>query len=115
MSTFDDREKAFEVKFAHDQENEFRAEMMTLRQISVWGVSLMRISPDEKEHRTAALQSLEMQKGAKALIIAQLADDLSGTWMRMRLKQPMTCSCRMRAKNGDDPTRLKAHQISLIA
>lgn len=78
MSTFDDRENAFEAKFAHDQENEFRAEMMALRQIAVWGVSLMRISLDEKGHRTAALQSLEMQKGAKALILAQLADDLSG-------------------------------------
>ena len=69
MGTFDDRENAFEAKFAHDQENEFRAEMMALRQIAVWGVSLMQILPDEK-HRTAALQSLEMQKGAKALILA---------------------------------------------
>ena len=85
LSTFDDREKAFEVKFAHDQEKEFRAEMMALRQIAVWGVSLIQISSAEKEHRTAALQSLEMQKGAKALILAQLADDLSGARMRMRL------------------------------
>lgn len=78
MSTFDDRENAFEAKFAHDQEKEFRAEMMALHQIAVWGVSLMRISLDEKGHRTAALQSLEMQKGANALILAQLADYLSG-------------------------------------
>ena len=78
MSTFDDRENAFEAKFAYDQEKEFRTEMMALRQIAVWGVSLMQISPDEKEHRTAALHSIEMQKGAKALILAQLADDLSG-------------------------------------
>jgi hypothetical protein len=34
--------------------------MMALRQIAVWGVSLMQISPDEKEHRTAALHSFEM-------------------------------------------------------
>jgi len=78
MSTFDDRENAFEAKFAHDQEMEFRAEMMALRQIAVWSVSLMQISRQEKEHRTAALHSLEIQKGAKALILAQLADDLSG-------------------------------------
>ena len=78
MSTFDDRENAFEAKFAHDEEQEFRAAMMGLRQIAVGGVSLMQISPEEKEHRTAALQSLEMQKGAKTLILAQLADDLSG-------------------------------------
>ena len=72
MSTFDDRENAFEAKFAHDQETEFRAETMALRQITVWGVSLVQIT----EHHTAALQSLEMQKGAKALILVQLADDL---------------------------------------
>jgi hypothetical protein len=41
MSTFDDRENAFEAKFANDQEKEFRAEMMALRQIAVWGVFLM--------------------------------------------------------------------------
>ena len=61
-STFDDRENAFEAKFAHDQETEFRAEIMALRQIAVWGVSLMQISSEEKEHRTAALHSLKMQK-----------------------------------------------------
>ena len=48
MSTFDDRENAIKAKFAHDQEQEFRAEMMALRQIAVWGVSLMQISPEEK-------------------------------------------------------------------
>ena len=107
MSTFDDRENAFEAKFAHDQEKEFRAEMMALRQIAVWGVSVMQISPQEKEHRTAALQSLEMQKGTKALILAQLADDLSGMWMRMRLKQPMTCSYGMHAKKWGSPHPIK--------
>ena len=38
----------------------------------------MRISLHKKKHRTAALQSLKMQKTAKALILAQLADGLSG-------------------------------------
>ena len=78
MRTFDDRENAFEAKFAHDQEKEFGAEMMALRQIAVWGVSLMQVSPEEQEHRTAALHQLEMQKGAKALTLVKLAHDLSG-------------------------------------
>jgi hypothetical protein len=38
MSTFDDSENAFEAKFAHDQEKEFHAEFMVLRQIAAWGV-----------------------------------------------------------------------------
>ena len=76
MSTFDDRENAFEAKFAHDQEKEFRAEIMALRQITVWGVSLVQITPEGKEHHTAVLQSLEMQKSAKALLLVQFADYL---------------------------------------
>ena len=48
LSKFDDRENAFEAKFAHDQEKEFRAEMMALRQIAVLGVSLTQITPEEK-------------------------------------------------------------------
>ena len=38
MNTFDDSENAFEAKFAHDQEKEFHAELMVLRQIAAWGV-----------------------------------------------------------------------------
>ena len=38
MSAFDDRENAFEAKFAHDQEKECHAEMMEVRQIAAWGV-----------------------------------------------------------------------------
>jgi hypothetical protein len=37
----------------------------------------MHKSPKEKENHTAALQSLEMQKAAMALILAKLTDDLS--------------------------------------
>jgi len=105
MSTFDNRENAFEAKFAHDQEQEFRAAMMALRQIAVWGVFSMQISPEEKEHRTAALQSLEMQKGVKALILAQLADDLSGDLDEKAIKTTYDLFLRdAREKMGLIPT-----------
>ena len=107
MSTFDDRENAFEAKFAHDQEKEFRAEMMALRQIAVWGVSLMQVSPEEKEHRTAALHSLEIQKGAKTLILVNWPMICPWIWMRMPLKQPMTCSYEMHAKKWGSPHPIK--------
>ena len=76
----------------------------------------MQVSPEEKEHRIAALRSLEMQKGAKALILAKLADDLSGDMDEDAIKTTYDLFLRdARGKNGADTIRLKAHQIPLIA
>src|SRR6056297_3171379 len=41
MSIFDDRENAYENKFAHDAEMEFRAEAMRNRAIAYWAAELM--------------------------------------------------------------------------
>ena len=36
MTTFDDREKAFETKFAHDSEMQFRAEARRNKLLGLW-------------------------------------------------------------------------------
>ena len=41
MSSLDDREKAFEGKFAHDQEQEFRATARRNRMLAEWAAHLM--------------------------------------------------------------------------
>jgi hypothetical protein len=41
MSIFDDRETAYENKFAHDAEMEFRAEALRNRQIAYWAAEVM--------------------------------------------------------------------------
>ena len=76
----------------------------------------MQVSPEEKEHRTAALHSLEIQKGAKALILVKLAHDLSGDMDADAIKTTYDLFLRDACdKNGAHPIRLNAHQISLIA
>ncbi len=40
MTTFDDREHAFEAKFAHDEEMQFRARMRRNRFMAVWASAL---------------------------------------------------------------------------
>ena len=71
------------------------------------GVSLMQVSPEGKEHRTAALHSLEMQKGAKALILAKLADDLSGDVDEDAIKTTYDLSYGMHAKKWGSPHPIK--------
>lgn len=46
MSTFDDRENAFEAKFAHDSELQFRAEARRNKALGLWAAGLLDKSGD---------------------------------------------------------------------
>ena len=41
MSTFDDRENAFETKFAHDAEMQFKAEARANKLLGLWAAELL--------------------------------------------------------------------------
>ena len=47
MSTFDDREKGFERKFANDEEQEFRATARRNRMLAEWAAGLMGLEKPE--------------------------------------------------------------------
>ena len=60
MTTFDNREKAFEQKFAHDQELKFKAEARRNNLLAAWAAEKMGITGDsvanyQKEVRRADL------------------------------------------------------------
>ncbi len=47
MSDFNDREKAYENKYAHDQEMEFRAQARRNRLLGEWAAGLMGMTGDD--------------------------------------------------------------------
>jgi hypothetical protein len=47
MTTFDDRESAFENKFVHDAEMEFKAESLRNKLIAYWACELMGRSAED--------------------------------------------------------------------
>ncbi|NDH02760.1 MAG: DUF1476 domain-containing protein, partial [Marivivens sp.] len=47
MSTFDDREKAFEDKFAHDAEMQFKAEARRNKLLGLWAAELLGKSGED--------------------------------------------------------------------
>ncbi|MEA3389080.1 MAG: DUF1476 domain-containing protein, partial [Pseudomonadota bacterium] len=49
MTTFDDREKAFENMFAHDQEMEFRIQARRNRLLGEWAAVKMGLTPEETD------------------------------------------------------------------
>ena len=44
MTTFDDRENAFEAKFAHDADMQFKAEARRNKLLGLWAADLMGLS-----------------------------------------------------------------------
>ena len=49
MATFDDREKGFERKFAHDAEMQFKAEARRNKLLGLWAAAKMGLSGDAAE------------------------------------------------------------------
>ncbi|RME67923.1 MAG: DUF1476 domain-containing protein [Alphaproteobacteria bacterium] len=47
MTSFDDRERAFENKFAHDAELRFKAEMRRNKLLGLWAAELMGMAEDK--------------------------------------------------------------------
>ena len=47
MPQFDDREQAFEKKFAHDEELQFKADARRNKLLGLWAAELMGLSGDE--------------------------------------------------------------------
>jgi hypothetical protein len=62
MSTFDDREKGFERKFALDQDQEFRAQARRNRLLGEWAAGLMGLE-NPKDYAQAVVKSDFEQPG----------------------------------------------------
>ena len=62
MSAFDDREKGFEKKFAHDQELQFKAEARRNKLLGLWAAELMGITGDEAAEYAKTVIKADFEK-----------------------------------------------------
>ena len=69
MTTFDDRENAFEAKFAHDAELQFRVDARRNKLVGLWAAELLGKSGDE----AAAYAMSVVQADASATTAAMSA------------------------------------------
>lgn len=77
MTTFDEREQAFERKFAHDQELEFKATARRNRLLGEWAAGLMGLATVE-EYARAVVKSDFEQPGDED-VLRKVFQDLSGS------------------------------------
>ena len=76
MTTFDDREAAFENKFAHDEEMQFRAEARRNKLLGLWAAGLMGLSGDDAAAYAMTVVQADFEQAGHEDVVRKLATDL---------------------------------------
>ena len=76
MTTFDDREHAFEAKFAHDTEMQFRAEARCNKLLGLWAAELMGLSGDEALAYAMTVVKADFEEAGHEDVVRKVAADL---------------------------------------
>ncbi len=77
MSQFDDRERAFETKFARDEEMQFRIIARRNRLLGEWAAGLMGLSDAEKDAYAKDVVRADFEEVGDEDVIRKLLGDLT--------------------------------------
>ena len=78
MTTFDDRERAFESKFAHDEELRFRVIARRNRLLGQWAARLMGLSDAEADAYAKDVIRSDFEEAGDDDVIRKVLGDLTG-------------------------------------
>lgn len=76
MTTFDDREKAFEAKFARDEDMAFRVTARRNRLVGQWAAAQMKLTPEETDAYAKAVVQADFEEAGDEDVIRKLLGDL---------------------------------------
>ena len=76
MTTFDDRENAFENKFAHDAEMQFKAEARRNKLLGLWAADLMGKSGDAADAYAKEVIRADFEEAGDEDVYRKVAGDL---------------------------------------
>lgn len=78
MSTFDNREQAFEAKFAHDADMQFRAEARANKLTGLWAAELLGKSGQDATDYAMTVVAADFEEAGHEDVVRKLAADLEG-------------------------------------
>lgn len=76
MTTFDDRERAFEAKFARDEEMAFRVTARRNRLLGQWAAARMNLTPEETDAYAKAVVQADFEEAGDEDVVRKLLGDL---------------------------------------
>ncbi len=77
MTTFDDRERAFETKYARDEEMQFRIIARRNRLLGEWAARLMNLSDEETSSYAKDVVRADFEEAGDEDVIRKVLGDLT--------------------------------------
>jgi hypothetical protein len=107
MTTFDDREKAFESKYALDQEQEFKAVARRNKLLGLWAAGKMGLGADSAEEYGRAIVKADFEQPGEEDVYRKIAQDLEGAGLVVsegeirRKMDELSSVAREQIRNGE--------------
>lgn len=77
MTTFDDRERAFETQFAREEEMAFRVTARRNRLVGQWAAAQMGLTPEETDAYAKAVVQADFEEAGDDDVVRKLVGDLT--------------------------------------
>jgi hypothetical protein len=77
MSTFDEREKGFEKKFAHDQDLKFKAESRRNKMLAEWAAAKLGITGAAVEDYIKSVRRADLEEKGDDDVVRKVAKDFA--------------------------------------
>jgi hypothetical protein len=78
MNNFNDREKAFEKKFANDQEAEFKISAKRNKLLGTWVASILNLNEEQKKNYITEVIKSDFQEAGDEDVFKKIKKDLEG-------------------------------------
>lgn len=76
MTTFDERENAFEAKFAHDEEMQFKAQARCNKLLGLWAAEKLGKTGDEAEEYAKTVVIADFEEAGHEDVVRKVSGDL---------------------------------------
>ena len=90
MSTFEDRQNAFENKFAHDADMLFKAEARRNKLLGLWAAELMGKTDDAADEYAKDVVKSDFEEAGDDDVLRKVAGDLGGKASEEDIRAKMT-------------------------
>jgi hypothetical protein len=78
MNNFNDREKAFEKKFANDQEAEFKISARRNKLLGAWVADILKLNEEQKKNYITEVIKSDFQEAGDQDVFKKIKKDLEG-------------------------------------
>jgi len=92
MTTFDDREKAFEEKYKHDQELQFKVEVRRNKLLGLWVAEMLDLKGEDAQAYAKEVVSADFDEPGDSDLVRKVLGDLQDKNVEMnehRLRKKM--------------------------